>query len=725
MDICYNSNAKNPYFYNRYYVNEITEKVLCRIIEKNNTLERGKINNSKCKFRKLKVFKVGKGKYSKSYFDINMGFDIETTSINEKNAFMWQWKLCINEEVIEGRYWEEFINLLDLIKKVISPSKNQRLICWIHNEGFEFQFLRKWLKIDGEHDSFFKEERKPCFVIHDKFIVFQDSMLISNSSLERLAKDYTNTQKAKGDLDYTVIRNNKWICTEKENKYSDNDVLILSEFSRYYNKTYLINGFKPLTKTSALNKLLVDCCKVWCEKNDLTFEEWQEILDELNCGNYEEYLYLVNWVYRGGYVHGNESYVGMLFEFWHDIKGFDITSSYPATMFLQYFPMSKFEDVECNSFDELIELCKAKCVITQITFYNIRRTTTHSIESKSKCIECEGEVLDNGRIRKADKITVALTELDLQSYLEFYEWDIEKTVIHFVSVAERGLCFEYLVRCMLDFYVKKDELKKAGLPYDIEKSFVNTFYGLCVKRLSEDVVNYYGGEWHTKKAKGYDEQMEKSVLSTFVGVYISAHARRNLLKVVYRLYNVGKTVLYVDTDSLKILFFDDVAKKVIDDYNMEIYELLKKRCNYYKVDIEKVKDLGMFDLEYDKVINFKYLGAKRYLISYLKKDKKTGKQKLCHNQVVAGVPKNLLFNRYYWKKVYDIFEDNLVIKDCKLTSFYIDDGCEMVVDGVLMKERSALSLIPCEFNLDIEETWLLSFLDFQLSNEGREFRILG
>ena len=119
------------------------------------------------------------------------------------------------------------------------------------------------------------------------------------------------------------------------------------------------------------------------------------------------------------------------------------------------------------------------------------------------------------------------------------------------------------------------------------------------------------------------------------------------------------------------------------------------------------------------------LCAKRYLISYLKKDKKTGKQKLYHNQVIAGVPKNLLFNRYYWLKVYDMFDDDMIIEDCKLTSFYIDDGCSGYVNGDYMEEKSALALVSCEFNLNLDEEWLLLFLEYQEEYHGREFRLLG
>lgn len=723
MKRLYNNNSKNPYWYNRYMVNEVNEKVISRIIEKNNELDNKVRNNNKSNFRKLRCFKCGSGKYAKSYFNVRMGFDIETTNIDEEHAYMWQWKLCINEEVIEGRKWEEFIYLLDMIKKVFNPSKNQRLLCFIHNEGFEFQYMRKWLNIDGEYDTFFKEERKPCFVTHGGFIIFQDSMLMSNSKLEKLANDYTNTQKATGDLDYSVLRNFKYSETEKEGKYSDNDVLILSEFAGYYFNEYLKNGFRPLTKTSALNREVENECKEWCKKNDLEFEEWLEILKELNCKTQDEYDYLVNWVYRGGYVHGCESFTGMLFEYWHRIFGYDITSSYPSVMFLCYYPMSEWKDIIVNNEEELKEICKKKCVIFQAMFYDVVSLTGHSIESYSKCIECENYELDNGRVRKADKMEVALTELDFQTYCEFYKWS--KMEIRFVSVADRGLIFEYLLRCMLKYYVEKDRLKKAGLPYDIEKSFVNTFYGLCVKRLNEELTKYYKGDWHKQKAKGYTEQIEKNVLSTFIGVYISAHARRNLLSVVYKLEKAGYKVLYVDTDSIKILFYDEGAKKIIDEYNDGIKERLENKCKYYNVDFESVKDLGMFDLEYDKVIAFKYLGAKRYLISYLKKNKKIGKQELKHNQVIAGVPKGLLFNRYYWRKVYDIFEDSLVIKDCKLVSYYIDDGCEGFVDGVYMKEKSALALISGDFELNIDETWLLIYMNMVEELQGQEMRIMG
>ena len=135
------------------------------------------------------------------------GFDIETTSIHTEdthNAYMYIWSFTYNDLTILGSYWEEFLTLLDMLKTILDLNPTRRLLCFIANMRFEFQFMRKWLNVTS---SFFIEERQPLYVIHDYVIEFRDALQISGGNLATLAKNYTKTQKLVGDLDYTILRN--------------------------------------------------------------------------------------------------------------------------------------------------------------------------------------------------------------------------------------------------------------------------------------------------------------------------------------------------------------------------------------------------------------------------------------------------------------------------------------------------------------------------------------
>ena len=74
-------------------------------------------------------------------------FDIEATSFYEgenKRACMYAWVLGINGKCIRGRTWEQFLNSLDKIKEHYNLNLNKRLIIYVHNLSYEFQWFKKY-----------------------------------------------------------------------------------------------------------------------------------------------------------------------------------------------------------------------------------------------------------------------------------------------------------------------------------------------------------------------------------------------------------------------------------------------------------------------------------------------------------------------------------------------------------------------------------------------------
>ena len=80
------------------------------------------------------------------YFNIPCAFDIETTSFyneGEKQACMYEWTLGLNGAVMIGRTWEELREVYRTITESLALHSKRRLVIYIHNAGFEFQFMRK------------------------------------------------------------------------------------------------------------------------------------------------------------------------------------------------------------------------------------------------------------------------------------------------------------------------------------------------------------------------------------------------------------------------------------------------------------------------------------------------------------------------------------------------------------------------------------------------------
>ena len=628
---------------------------------------------------------MGKGKHAWKLAVAYCGFDIETTNMidrenNVKEAYMYHWQFSLNDIVIYGRKWKEFKYLINKIEKVNGFRDNVKMIVWVANLSFEFQFIRKWLHVTR---LFAKEERQPLLAEHNGWLQFREALSISGGNLEQLAKDYCTTQKLVGDLDYSIKRNSFTLLTDKEKAYCENDVVILKEFSEYIFDKYIIPNRKiPMTKTGILRDEVKANIKDLKKVNDIMMQLFP---------NEKEYRICMNWLFRGGYVHSNVLHTGMML---YDAYSYDITSSYPAVMLHNdNYPVSKFAKKEINSESELQELCGKYAVYFIAEFENIKNKTLHSIESRNKIIDFSKDaVFDNGRLVKASYIKVMLTDIDYKIYNMFYKWD--EINITFCKYAKRGKLPNYLLITLSDEYTKKATLKKQGkqetTEYMISKQKVNSFFGMCVTRFHFDNIVYENEEWTTTNDFDYMKEVSKQFLSPFWGIWVTANARYNLLT---NLHKIGEDVVYCDTDSLKFLNHEK-HMNVFEKWNAKMEEINRKMCEERHLDFEIFKDLGCFDLD-GKYEQMKTLGSKRYLV------KENGKYKA----TIAGLPKKVI-PTLAEKGInpFDIFQNEMEIdfsQSRKLTTCYNDNETSCMVDGEIMTEKSSVALYEIPFKLSI------------------------
>lgn len=639
---------------------------------------------------------IGKGKHTKTYIEVYSGFDIETTQLPErKTSYMYIWQFSINSQVIVGRTWTEFIEFLKWIQEDMKLSSNNRLVVWVANLSYEFQFMRTYLNVTH---IFAKTLRQPLLVEHNNCIEFREALSISGGSLAHLAKNYTTTQKLVGDLDYSIMRNSNTQLSDQELLYCMNDVIILSEWSEYIFKEYISKGFFPLTKTAILRN------KVSNNLND----NIKDIIFRCYPPDSTFYRLLMKWCFRGGFVHSNIIHTNKTITQLMD--GVDFTSSYPAVMEQCYFPKGFYKEEKNRSGSHYEKLNETKCTLALITFNNIEATTPHSIESLSKCIRVSPErIIDNGRIRQADYITVALTELDYEIYTLFYQWDDIK--IEKLYYTERGSLPGYLLSVLEEYYTMKNQLKKEGkfntTEYALAKEMVNSAFGMCVTRMVEEDFHYDNdtNEWSKEPRKIiYDKEREKAILLPQWGVYVSAHARHRLLKMVHK---IGSDVVYCDTDSIKMLNYEK-HEKLIDEYNAAIMNQNKEICKKRNLDYNLFYDLGCFDLETkdNQYRKFKTLGAKRYIY-----EDNSGL-----HTTIAGLPKKSLDEhcKHYNLDPFDFFSDNMMVNiSNKLTTHYNDEPHTDIVDGELMEENTSVCLYHIDFTMKVDKGYLLLMEEYQ------------
>ena len=198
-----------------------------------------------------------------TYYNIEAGFDIETTSMKsaggEKFAYMYVWMVGIGygEEVYYGNTWEEFVDFCEALSDRFSLTDKKRFVIYVHNLGYEFQFMHKYFTWT---DVFSGGERKPLKAMTSLGIEFRDSYILSGYSLANTAKNLVKHKVAKmvGDLDYTLIRTPSTPLTEKEIKYCENDIhIILAYINEQIDDSGSIAQI-PMTNTGRVRKFTRD-----------------------------------------------------------------------------------------------------------------------------------------------------------------------------------------------------------------------------------------------------------------------------------------------------------------------------------------------------------------------------------------------------------------------------------------------------------------------------------
>lgn len=642
-------------------------------------------------------------------------FDTETTSVideQHKASYVYIWSFDVYSNGVHYTLIERDISklprLLNLLTYVVvkkSKQKNVSILVGVHNLPYDFTFISKIIPIDR---LFAKSKRQPL-MFDTGIFHFVDTLAISGMSLEKTGKAYTRTQKMAGDLDYSLTRNTKTPLTRKEERYCFNDVKVVTEYLEYLLITYGVNGFFPTTKTSICRRALKESFNREYPRKDRAEEVKDWLMHDLFPDTMQEYDCLIRWLFRGGYAHSNASKTGYVLE---NMKSKDFESSYPAWIAYERFPMSKPEKVKPDEYETVIKSGVQWYGV--FTFEKITSTTQHSIESKHKCVSVSNSIIDNGRIKQAEKLTVMLTDLDWKIYVKFYDWaDVSCETLYRFPIS--GKLPAYVINPLFNAYAEKTRLKNAGMDYKEEKGVVNSFYGMMVTTIPCENITYiddWGSEpMDDEKRRDY---ARSTLLSPYWGVYTTAWARYHLLTDVF--HKIGNDSVYGDTDSCKYLN-PGKHEHIFEKFNRKMAKRRYKFCTENGFDVALMGHLG--ELTDDgTIVKFKTLGAKRYLVL----DDNNNLE--C---TVAGLPKRA-FNQFLHKNkvsnledVFNLFDFGLKIENCKNAHAYVDNVTDIITDfnGVSeeMYGSSACVIYPIDF--EMKETDYTEFLAWLLKNIER------
>ena len=560
---------------------------------------------------------------------------------------------------MESLYFREWSELKSIFNHYTQRFPNYRIYCFVHNLSYEFDFLIKnvsrpesILTNSSHHVISARLEQYPQ-------IELRCTYMLSGKSLRALG-EMVGLKKLESKYSRYVPAD---VIPTKEREYCvrDNDVCakyvfsLLSEFETLRNI--------PYTKTGRVRKVFQKFYNQYYPNNDC---DW-DLYPPENC------YQAMNDAFAGGCVFSNPLFTGRVMK---NVRSYDITSSYPYAMLKEKFPYT------IEKVDYVKGMEKAPFWIAKVRFNHIFAKYNWQWLSISKMnwFDVESSKWFNGKLVSSACIERTITSTDYEMILQTY---IIRGAIEFLEFYKCEK-FDYLpppyIETIKVFGVRKYELKQkvkelnedspnfidVNREYTLSKNDFNSIYGMSVQKIMQteyDIDELYN--WHVKEKKY--KQLNKHLKRNFLfGVWITAYARRNLLRAIIK--NCPDTFIYCDTDSIKFIGdseFVDTNEPLQEEY-LEIPALAK---------------LGRFDYEgtYKEFLTY---GAKKY--AYTKHG---------HKNVyltVAGLPKLVSIGKnnkivYQGKTIHKLntireFRIGTVFKNCKLNTRYLYDGASFERD---------------------------------------------
>jgi len=557
--------------------------------------------------RHVPVLKKNKRKKSgKNYLDIVTAFDIESTRLKDiEQAFMYIWQMQIGPDLtITGRTWDEYFSLLDRIGKILPD--DTWLVIYVHNLAYEFTFLKGWYAFTAD-EVFCPDPRKVLKCeMYGKF-EYRCSYFLTNMSLARFLDKY-GVENQKTTLDYSVTRYPWSHLSPTELEYCVNDVKGLVQALMKMLETDGDDiSTVPLTSTGYVRR---DIRKAMQLYNHTQMFNMQPDVD-VYC--------LLREAFRGGDTLSNRWRTDEIIE---DVKSVDIVSSYPASMLMNRFPMSRFYRENVEDFQQLLD-GGSRALLFRVTFVNIHTDMFegHLYLSRDKCRDVYRPTYANGRVVRADLLDTTLTDVDFRIVSRRYKWD--RMVITELWSAKYRMLPHMFRDTIKQYYRVKTELKGINpdddqyFYYMNNKAKLNSLYGMSCEDPARDLIEYVGHEFIQKEVR-LEEQLKEHARSAFTsyswGVWTTAWSRMRLADGIDVVTHNGEepmNFIYSDTDSIKYVGDADFT-----EYN----EGVEKAATLWGAAAAdrngEMHFMGVYEPEpeYGEGDRFKTLGAKKYVM---------------------------------------------------------------------------------------------------------------
>lgn len=658
----------------------------------------------------------GRGRNRIEYYNYPCSFDIETTTIKPGELdyagghddppiafpYLFQWN--IYGSVIMCRHYWQARDIFKWLSEYFRTAGNRRLVCFIHNAGYEYHFMKCIWDIDPEK-CFAIDEHHPVTIITRDGLMFRDSYKMTNMSLAVLTKDWSRKwKKDKEIMDYSKLRTP---YTELDNDtlaYSALDVLSLSDaiipFLAARNE-YIWT--KCPTSTSFIRKGLKKNIGIGIKKRNEEQKAYFKILEKQKV-SYKQFQMLLR-IARGGNTHQNRHYTGLALD---NVGHGDIVSSYPTEMVCSpEFPIGIWQPLDPGTDPDVIERFEVHGQCTMFDIYlmdaELKKDVTVPYISISKMTIVKGfgmRYTDNGRYiggLKAIRISIFGIEWPIIKS----QYDFSDAIIAEGYFCQKGYLPDIVRRYVQDLYRQKTELKGVAgqeVEYAIAKTYVNGVFGMSYTNPLRDTFEVTEEGITIKPEEdpeGFLEEYQKSV-SYFMcyawGCMVACLGRIHLQKMIDQ---CGADFVYCDTDSVFFLHPEKVWPRLLA---MDEQDAVKRRSCGLQISYKDIKgrehELGRIDDEGS--CSFKGFGAKKY--ATVQDGKLT-----C---TIAGVPKKagsrLIGTLDNFQLGFN-FRGADTGKNCLW--YNPDPGITLHDNGMPIEIHDNVAMLPCDYLLSLSQDY--------------------
>lgn len=471
--------------------------------------------------------------------------DFETTTepFYKKYGYTRVWASCcvdVNtcQRVHIGNDIEDWLNWCSL---------NDGAKIWFHNLKFDGEFIISKLlqmgfvytqKVTNNNEYYtIIDQMGAWYLIEFKYkgakIKVFDSLKKLPFKVSEIAK-MLKLEEQKLNIDYDLERLPGYKMTAEEEKYIDNDCIIVAKAL----KSLFDRGLKSMTLSG----------------------DAQAYFKQMLGGRKYEYFFPsipIEWddeirlAYKGGFVYCNEQFAGQVIEG----TSFDVNSLYPSVLHNCELPLGypvKFNGKYRN--DKMFPLY---IQAIQVDF-EVKKGFLPTIQIKhSRFNETEYLKKSNG------VVVLWLTKPDLELFLEHYD-------CYFIKYL-KGYKFRQSNKVFVDYvnywYNEKNEGKrtKDATRTLHAKLMLNSLYGrygmgTCrvnkLAALEDDIVKYH-----------YSEEEFVAPQYTALAAFVTAYARCITIRASQMLYQQGR-YLYSDTDSIHIKGFEKPEGLDVDAFRL-------------------------------------------------------------------------------------------------------------------------------------------------------------